>query len=806
MFCIKCGREIPKRSKFCPYCGETINSAPAKPPKTPKPKKPRSTKIGGAVLALVLCLLLMLSSAAYIIVPAVKGNAVLDKARDGKGGGSESALSYNTEAIEKKKPDISSLGELAGTKEQAQKLSNEASDFSSAMDAAEASLMGEYTEVTSENLDDFLDDIENTVYDMYFEDVIKDYDVCDTGILVTLDSGAQYFYAPELADVDANGDDAPELYISTYQPCLPSYEGREIWSYMHLVDDAAESIDYEYDVYSFESSANYDTEAVDLESLAAMGQYSVILWHGHGAYSYDIGSMLVTGVPCTEENYQKYAQAIENGSLISGGDTFLITASFVENYFEDGSLFNSIVYLGACSSGRDERLVDAFLSKGAAAVYANDDVIATMYNLEMINAVSEGLCEKNSDGSHLSVSDALEYAQEKVAYEDPYGGYDATVRLFTEQPDFSLDWYKGMMLSDRSIVLTLDSSDSMSGTPIEETKDAAHRFVSSVLGQNAAVGIVSYDYDAMLQLGFSADESVLGSAIDGIRTGGRTNTYAGLATAASLLSTVDSDEKIIVLMSDGMPNEGLTGDDLIEYAQSLKDEGISIYTLGFFQDLYSSDKYEAQQLMEALASDGCHYEVADADDLQFFFGDIADQVNGQRYIYIRIACPVDVTVKYKGEKLCSEEDSLSTRTSFGSLSFENTEDGDDTVKVLRLKEGALYDIKIEGNASGSMDYTVGYMDENGEYTDFRRFEDIDVGRRTVIDTVAGNMGDTTLSVDSDGDGSYDEVYTASENGEGKPLDRTLTYVAFGVCCASLLGAVISTVIIVVRVKRRKAAA
>ena len=68
------------------------------------------------------------------------------------------------------------------------------------------------------------------------------------------------------------------------------------------------------------------------------------------------------------------------------------------------------------------------------------------------------------------------------------------------------------------------------------------------------------------------------------------------------------------------------------------------------------------------------------------------------------------------------------------------------------------------------------------------------------------MGDTTLSVDSDGDGSYDEVYTASENGEGKPLDRTLTYIAFGVCCASLLGAVISTVIIVVRVKRRKAAA
>ncbi len=806
MFCTKCGKEIPKRSKFCPHCGETINAAPAKAPKAPKPKKPRSTKIGGAVLALVLCLLLMLSSAAYIIVPVIKGNTVSDKARDGKGAGGESTLSYNTEAIEKKTPDLSSLGELAGTKEQAQKLSSEASDFSAAMDAAEASLESEYPEVTLNNLDDFLDDIEHTVYDMYSDGVIEDYDVCDTGILVMLDSGAQYYYAPELADVDANGDDAPELYVSTYQPCLPSYEGHEVWSYIHLVDDAAESIDSEYDVYSFESSANYDTEAVDLESISAMGRYSVILWHGHGAYSYSVGSMLVTGLPCTEENYQKYAQAIEDGSLVSGSSTFLITASFVENYFEDGSLANSIVYLGTCSSGRDERLADAFLSKGAAAVYANDGIITTAYNLQMIDAVSEGLCKKNADGSHYSVSDALEYAQAVLAAVDPYGGDGAAVCLFTDQPDFSLDWYKGMMLSDRSVVLTLDSSGSMEGTPIEETKDAAHRFVSSVLGQNAAVGIVSYDYDAMLRLGFSADEGVLGSAIDDISADGSTNTYDGLATAASLLSTVDSKEKIIVLMSDGMPNDGLMGDDLIEYAQSLKDEGISIYTLGFFQDLCSDDKYEAQQLMEALASDGCHYEVADADDLQFFFGDIADQVNGRRYIYIRIACPAEVTVKYNGEKLCSEESGLSTRTSFGSLSFENTEEGDDTAKVLRLKEGALYNIKIKGNASGSMNYTVGYMDENGEYTDFRRFEDIDIGRRTVIDTVAGNMGDTTLSVDSDGDGSYDEVYTAGENGEGEPLDRTLTYVAFGVCCASLLGAVISTVVIVVRVKRRKAAA
>ncbi len=40
-------------------------------------------------------------------------------------------------------------------------------------------------------------------------------------------------------------------------------------------------------------------------------------------------------------------------------------------------------------------------------------------------------------------------------------------------------------------------------------------------------------------------------------------------------------KKIIVLMSDGEPNEGKTGDELIEFAETIKNEGIYIYTLGF---------------------------------------------------------------------------------------------------------------------------------------------------------------------------------------------------------------------------------
>ena len=40
-------------------------------------------------------------------------------------------------------------------------------------------------------------------------------------------------------------------------------------------------------------------------------------------------------------------------------------------------------------------------------------------------------------------------------------------------------------------------------------------------------------------------------------------------------------------------------------------------------------------------------------------------------VYVRIACPVDVTVTSGGETLSSREDSENTRTSFGTLTYED---------------------------------------------------------------------------------------------------------------------------------------
>lgn len=338
---------------------------------------------------------------------------------------------------------------------------------------------------------------------------------------------------------------------------------------------------------------------------------------------------------------------------------------------------------------------------------------------------------------------------------------------------------------ERDIVLVLDVSGSMSGTPLEETKKASTKFVDTILDKDASIGIVTYDNSANMVSDFSVDENSLTSVANNIGSGGGTNIESGLAKAQEMLSTSNAKKKIIVLMSDGEPNDGKVGDELVSYANSIKADGTYIYTLGFFEKMGSS-KSSAQILMEQIASEGCHYEVSSADDLVFFFGDIADQINGQKYIYVRIACPVDVNVSYNGETLSSINDVGKTRTSFGSLTFEEStkeykESTDNRIKILRLKDDFDYNIQIDGNGIGAMDYTIGFMDENGEYSDLREFKNIEITGRTEIDTIAGNSSTTTLKVDSDGDGKYDLRYRAKANSIGKIVDYSyILYVVFGV--------------------------
>ena len=124
--------------------------------------------------------------------------------------------------------------------------------------------------------------------------------------------------------------------------------------------------------------------------------------------------------------------------------------------------------------------------------------------------------------------------------------------------------------------------------------------------------------------------------------------------------------------------------------------------------------------------------------------------------------------------------------------------------MVRLKEGVDYDVQIVGTGRGSMDYTIGFMDGEGEYNDFRRFERVRITRNTVIDTVATVSDESVLNIDEDGDGRYDLRLRAEANGYGEEVRTPLwVYIAMGGGAALLLLVLVLILVLAIRKRNKK---
>ncbi|MBQ9898771.1 MAG: VWA domain-containing protein [Ruminococcus sp.] len=361
----------------------------------------------------------------------------------------------------------------------------------------------------------------------------------------------------------------------------------------------------------------------------------------------------------------------------------------------------------------------------------------------------------------------------------------------------------------REVVLVLDNSGSMSGTPLDETKASAKKFIDYVFSENPSISIsvVTYSDSAYTEVSQSSDKDEILDVIDGMYASGGTNMHDAIDTAWDILKESSCDKRLMIVMSDGYPCVGPTEGysdyftPVVNIASDVKDDGILIYSLGFFHNLYGSELQQCEELMESIASEGYGYNVSDVSELGFAFDEMADNVSGSYSILVRIACPVEVTVSYNGEVLSSSENNLNTKTSFGTLSFEGD---DDEIKVLKLSDDANYEVFINGTGKGTMDYSISFADENGEYSDVRTFKKVPINDETLISTHTGKSGHTTLSVDKDGDGKVDATYSAGRNRKGRVQKSNIwliVAVASGAILLVLLAAEI--VLIIKRAKRNK---
>lgn len=208
--------------------------------------------------------------------------------------------------------------------------------------------------------------------------------------------------------------------------------------------------------------------------------------------------------------------------------------------------------------------------------------------------------------------------------------------------------------TERYTVLILDTSSSMSGEPFTAQEEAAKKFCAEVLeadGENK-VAIVKLASSSSIACDFTDDIEELNATIESFGATSATNTNAALEIAKALIdevpSTGENVVKNIVLCSDGLPQSGdrsyegpYESSDSSYYmyanacyatAAAIKESSsYYIYTLGFFHDLTGETLGFARRLMNDLQNAG-YYEVEDPNDLDFAFGEVADEVTDKNTI------------------------------------------------------------------------------------------------------------------------------------------------------------------------------
>ena len=181
------------------------------------------------------------------------------------------------------------------------------------------------------------------------------------------------------------------------------------------------------------------------------------------------------------------------------------------------------------------------------------------------------------------------------------------------------------------IVLILDRSGSMAGSPLANLKLGAKAFVEILaestggapdsIGSGSRIGIVSFADTATVNAPLITSVADLNSAIDGLQAGGTTNHADAFAKADALFDPSSSNARVMVMFTDGKTT---AGPPAASVADAAKASGVIIYCIG----LIGSSGIDVATLELWASSPASSYVsvTPDAADLEDLFRDLAQNI------------------------------------------------------------------------------------------------------------------------------------------------------------------------------------
>lgn len=264
------------------------------------------------------------------------------------------------------------------------------------------------------------------------------------------------------------------------------------------------------------------------------------------------------------------------------------------------------------------------------------------------------------------------------------------------------------------IVLILDRSRSMAGSPLANLKSGAKKFIDIIdestdsakdghIGYGSRIGIVSFADTATQDTQLITSVADLKTSIDALTANGLTNHADAFMKALQLFDPSSSNAKVMVMFTDGRTT---VGGDATPIAATAKAQNVTIYCIG----LSGNGGIDEQALEDWASSPASSYVVITPNDeeLENIFSDLAQNISkpGAKEIVIK-----DVVSS------CFRITSLSTPTK-GTASLLDATSLQWKIDELGVKksEGASLEFTVEhiGPCTGSIEVneSISYDDKN----------------------------------------------------------------------------------------------
>lgn len=270
------------------------------------------------------------------------------------------------------------------------------------------------------------------------------------------------------------------------------------------------------------------------------------------------------------------------------------------------------------------------------------------------------------------------------------------------------------------IVLVLDRSGSMAGSPLANMKLGAKTFIDIIdeatdgskdgnIGSGSHIGIVSFSDDATADTQLITSVNALKNAVDALSAGGSTNHAAAFTKATELFDPASANGKVIVMFTDGKTTAGLPPAPVAAAARA---SGIIIYCIG----LIGADGIDVNVLNDwATDPDASHVAVTPDDaELEDLFADLAANISkpGATNIVIKDSIHPDFSIVSVGQP---------TKGSAAMIDSQSLEWKIDELGVTG-NEGASLDFFVKHTAQTSgvklVNESVSYTDTEGNSVTF----------------------------------------------------------------------------------------